>query len=278
MQFDRVASVTVGKPGQIGTKISANRIRFRIEKTEKPDANTVEVELYNLSPDTRAKCQDTNAIVIVSCGYHGDVEQVVGVGGIHRHETTYPAPDIVTRINCGDGIEALRDARTKVSYAAGVPLKTIIDDIAKSMKIEVRPTDAILSGTYRQGFSFSGQSRDALSKVTAAFGLTWSIQNGQLQITENRKPVNRQAVLLTPETGLIGSPQPVDDVSTETKKHKDMPGLRVECLLNPRLEPGGVFEVRSREHKGFFRIVTVEHRGDTHGSEWRSTIEGVEYA
>lgn len=278
MQFDRVASVTIGKPGQVGTRIDTTRIRFRVEKTEKPDANQVEAELYNLAPETRSKCQDRDSVIVIAAGYKSDGEQVIGIGDVHRYETLYPAPEIVTRINCGDGLNSLRESRTTLSYKPGVPLGTIVDDIAKSMGLKQAPTDAILNGTFRQGFSFSGQSTDAMNKVTAAFGLNWSIQNGHLQITEKGKPANKKAILLTPETGLIGSPQLVDDVSTERKKHTKMLGIRIECLLNPRIEPGGVIEVRSREKKGFYRVVTVEHRGDTHADDWKSTVEAVEYA
>jgi hypothetical protein len=278
MQFDRVASVIVGKPGQVGTRIDSVRIRFRVEKTDKPDANQVEAELYNLAPETRSKCQDRDAVIVISAGYKSEGEQVIGIGDVHRYETLYPAPEIITRINCGDGLNSLRESRTTLSYKPGVPLKQILGDIAKSMNLKQLTTDAILNGTYRNGFAFSGQSSEALSKVTNAFGLDWSIQNGHLQITEKGKPANKKAVLLTPETGLIGSPQRVDDVSTDSKKHAKMPGIKVECLLNPRIEPGGVIEVRSREQKGFFKVITVEHRGDTHSDDWKSTVEAVEYA
>ncbi len=84
-----------------------------------------------------------------------------------------------------------------------------------------------------------------------------------------------EAVLLTSETGLIGTPEQTNE------------GVKVRCLLNPRLRIGGRIKLDNKsvlmaktelkmsaqrpprlDDDGFYRILKVEFSGDTHGQNW----------
>jgi mannose-6-phosphate isomerase class I len=51
-------------------------------------------------------------------------------------------------------------------------------------------------------------------------------------------------------------------------------GWKIKALLQPNIEPGNVIVVESDEIPAGskFRVIEVEHIGDTHGPDWTSTI------
>ncbi len=277
MQFDRIAEVRFGQPGEQGPKITDNRIVFRVLKTEDATANELDVDIYNLNKASQAEATRAGAVISLAAGYAKSVSSILGIGDITRASTDYPAPDVITRIVAGDGLRALRDTRVTLAYRGGVTADRLINSIAEQMGIGVRQTDADMTGSYRQGFAFLGTAREALDSVTSRFGLDWSIQNFDLQILERRTTSSRQPVVITPDTGMLGSPEPIDDLGTNLLDDKARPGYRVRCLLNPRIEPGIRVVVASRDvPESTFRAITVEHSGDTRGLDWHSVVEVAE--
>jgi hypothetical protein len=74
-------------------------------------------------------------------------------------------------------------------------------------------------------------------------------------------------VLLTPETGLIGSP----DISNRLV-------LRARSLLNPELFPNRQVKIESTEIKGLmFRLERVIFTGETFGQNWYADIEAKRF-
>ena len=276
MQFDRVAVVDIGRPGEQGIRISTLRLSFSVVKSDKPDANTAKVEIYNLSPDGRAQIESTENRMILSAGYLQDVIKVLAVGDVTSFYTEQRNGDNITVIEAGDGIRALTDTRISISYEDGISAQAIVDDIANTLALEAVDNLADLTGTYRNGFTFAGQAKQALEELAHRFDFEWSIQNGVLQILPRREADTREIVVLTPDTGMIGSPQTMDDVGVNISDNKEQPGITLSCQLQPRLVPGGVVEVISRDYNGLYRITEVEHTGDTRSQSWTSTIKARE--
>lgn len=275
-QFNRTASVSVGPAGQQGIELSRNRIAFRVYKDVTGDSNEASVEVYNLSKDSEARFQETENTVVLRAGY-GNETSIIAVGDISATQVRNQYPDIVTEVSIGDGLRALRDTRVSLSYRGGVSARSIIADIRSALEVDNRPTDADLSGTYRQGYSFTGRAREALDDVTARFGLSWSIQNGGLQIATRGEPVKGTAPLISPGTGMLGSPQRKDSLGSDLSAAKKRPGLIVRSLLLPRIEPESRVIIESRDvDRTEYRVLTVEHNGDTRGSDWTTQLEVVE--
>ena len=111
-------------------------------------------------------------------------------------------------------------------------------------------------------------------------GTDWSIQDGKVQMVPRKGYLPGEAVVLTHETGLVGSPEQTQD------------GITVRCLLNPRLRVGGRIKLNNAQVKamqsplkqaagqqaprmdadGFYRILKVEFRGDTRGNDWYADL------
>lgn len=277
INFERIATVAIGKPGENGVLIQDNRIQFRVLKTDKPETNSMAVTVYNLKESSRQLFETTQNRVVLSCGYAGGQVLQVAVGDISYGITEYMHPDVLSTAECGDGLVKLRESRVSLSYASSVGVQQVIADIAKAMGLKQRPTLAPLNGRYQNGWSYVGGAKAALEQVTNRFDLEWSVQSEELQIVERRKPATREIILINPSTGMIRSPKRKDQTETERKKNKQPPGIEVELLLNPAIEPGAIVALESRDiDRAQYRVRTVEHRGDTRGPEWTTTLDVVE--
>jgi hypothetical protein len=79
-----------------------------------------------------------------------------------------------------------------------------------------------------------------------------------------------EAVLLTPATGLIGSPEH----GTPDKKHAASV-LKARSLLQPAIKPCKRVVIRSQSISGTFCVQKVTHHGDTAGGDWYSDLEAL---
>ena len=277
MLYSRIVSVMVGEPGGEASVLDAVRVNFNVVKTEDDEPNQFDLEVYNLSKSTRTKFETTDNRVILQAGYASMGLKLLAIGDIVRGSTEFKQPDVITSVDCRDGGRALRDARASLSFEPNVPAKTMVEELVKKLNVDNIEIGFDLSGTFKNGWSFYGSARDGLNKLGACFGFQWSVQNNTLQLTKKRTPSAREAVLLTPSTGMIGSPSRIDKTGNNLTKAKEEPGLKVKCLLNPALVPGDPVVIESADYpRGTYRIVKVAHIGDTHGNEWSSTLEVVE--
>lgn len=272
--FDRVASVEIGRAGEDGVLIRGLRIAFQVVKTASTPANTASITIWNLASTTRNELQDGEQVVRLRCGYSQDGEEIVFVGQVDRVVTGSEPPDVVTEIECADGILELRQVRVSISLTAGATAQQALDIVAEQLAIPVRPIDADLSGEFLRGFSYYGRASEALDKIVARFGLEWSIQNGELQVLERGTTTQNLATVLSPETGLVGSPKRlISEGGQLVGTQGTEPGWEVLTLLQPKLEPGDVVQLKARDVAGEFRIERVEHSGDTRGQDWYSQLE-----
>jgi hypothetical protein len=274
-QFDRIASVSIGPPGQQGFRVRDVRIVFQVDKTDLPDANRCRLEIWNLSDDTRNRIRETDDAVVVSAGYAQDTgEQVLFTGRVASVAHRYVSPDIVTRIESGDGITELRESRSAVSFSGpGASLPEIVRKLADDFGLEIRDSIDVPRIRWTEGLSYAGPTRNAMTSVLDRAGFEWSVQNGYLQIIRRGDANTKPAVVIRSDTGLLSSPARINQIETALEGTKRNPGWAFRCLLNPRIEPGGLVQLNSRDVDGLFRVNNVRHSGDMHGDEWSSLVE-----
>jgi len=299
--FDRVASMTVGKPNGKSIEIRDLRFAFSIEKGSGENPNSCTCRVYNLNPDSRALVETVNNVLILKAGYKRDVgELTIFTGTVTRAITKREGADLVTELEMSDGGLEYRDSKTSFSFAPGVYAGQVLSNIASTFGLPVRPLPSeIAQKQYPDGFAFVGRSREAMAKACEYLGLEWSLQNREVQILKKGKAVAMQAFVLSPDTGLIGSPEKEHKTLGEkaaakkgiTEKQKgvrvtfatgdagdkekklEVQGYKVKTLLQPTMQPGGYVRLDTKSIKSeFFRIEAVTHVGDTHGSEWLSEL------
>lgn len=301
MLFDRVASLVIGKEGGKGKELAGLRFSFSIQKGSTKTPNQCTVKVWNAAPETRALIEVIGNVLILKAGYAEDIgATTIFSGNVTRALTVREGPDWITELELQDGFMEFRDAKVTLSFGKGATVLQVVTAISKKFGLPVRPLPAdVAMKQYPAGFAFVGRVRDAMDKACENGNLEWSIQNREIQIIKKGGVFKQKAYLLTPDTGLVGSPmqesktmtekaaskegitakQPGVQKTTERDKDGDVQGMlrvlgyKVKTLLQPLLEPGGYVQVKSKGIDGqFFRIEELTHVGDTHGNEWHSEL------
>jgi hypothetical protein len=264
--FDRRAVLTVGT-----TQIDGLRISFNIDQTDRKEPNKADISVWNLSETTRGKIQDETLPVILEAGYATNVAQIFA-GDIRKDgiSSRRDGADWVTTLKTLDGGEAHRTARIQESFSPGTSLETVLRKLVDSAGVglgnaikQIKKGDVKGALTeFFGGVVLSGKTNDELGRVLRSAGYDYSVQDGQLQITELGGSTDQSAVLLSAATGLVGSPEPGAKGLT-----------KVRSLLQPIIRPRRKLKLETTELSGFYLARKVRHTGDTHGQDWYTDIE-----
>jgi hypothetical protein len=265
--YGRVCKLVVAPSGGgEGLSVEDLRITFRVEKTSSSEPNKATIQVYNLNQWSRQRVEEKNQALVLTAGYE-DVNARIFVGVVKRVEHRRAPPDIVTEMECADGGVDLETAEFRRSYKAGTSRLRVVKDIITAMpNTDTGPlTASELSGSIPGRLALSGGCRHVLNRLAKSWGFEWSIQDEAIQVlTEATGTVNPQAlaVVLSPETGLIGSP-------TKTDR-----GAKFKSLLMPTINPGSFVSLDSAFVKGYYKAESTSDEGDTHGSAWHTEVEG----
>lgn len=278
--YGRLYSLALGKPNAAQSAIYGNeppkgtplRFSFEIEKTATASTNKAKVTVYNLTNASR-QAMAPGFLMQLRAGYR-DLCQTLFVGNVSKVVSETSGSEIMTKVEAGDGEAAIATTTFNQSYGPGTTLAQVLSDVAKSLAVTTAQSPvAIKAGiavgipavTFNKGFIASGAARDTLSKLLRSVGLEWSIQNGALTIIPKGAHNGKLAEVVSPQTGLIGVPS----------KNGDL--VQVITLLNPRLVPGGLLQLRSgaKELDGVYKVRSAKFEGDTHDSKWQATIQAV---
>lgn len=263
-QWNRIVRLVCGQPGEVGRGWSDLRINASIKKTDskKPDKGTIQV--YNLNEDSRGFMQNDGNVVILSAGY-GEAE-VIFTGDVDEVTHTKDGRDWITEIEAADGRRSYQGGSLFQTFDPPLNSQTLLTRIASAMGLSVANIPASMPVIdYLQGYTIAGPARDALDEIAESTGTKWSIQDGELIFTLPGEGLDQQAFFVTPESGLIGTPE-------KTKK-----GLKFSMLLNGKVKPRRPVAVRSRDFNGFVIPKTVEHQVDTgFDADFYTNVEAVE--
>jgi hypothetical protein len=254
------------------------RVTFEVEKHLGSEPNTCTIKVYNLAEPTRALLQRKPISVRLDAGYDGELAQLF-TGDLRWGTSSLDSVDWITSLQVGDGDRAHRFARCSRSFAAGVSVASTVKDVVASMGLKLPAgVEAKLRTQYATGVTVHGNSARELTRLLKPLGLSWSIQDGRLQVLASGDVRSDAPIEVSQDTGLIGTVEygaPVEGgESADGRERKAKPPmLKFKMLLYPGLTPGGQVRVKSRSINGLFRVERVVHSGDTHGSDWFSEVE-----
>ena len=268
-------------------------IGFSIDKDTTKESNKAKLEIYNLSDATRKKIEVPDTEVEIYAGYEKAGGAILAFKGTVTYGFTRDAgTDCITTLDLADGTVALRDSYCSMSYAPGTSAKTIIQRCANEMGVPVVYGDDVGElESYKNGFSFYGQAKDALTEICNALGLSWSIQNNILNIILAGGTSTNRGLVFSPQSGLVGVPERITQAEYKSNKSnpqktqkekakKEEPrkkaGWKINTLLVPSVNPADMVKVESKWITGWFRVEKVSHRGDYNGTNWGSMMELIE--
>lgn len=244
--------------------LSDFRIQFDVSKDLRGRPNKAKITVYNLSADSRRRLSAAERKrVVLLAGYVTETPYAVFVGILDRVEHKQEGADWTTTVSGSDGVP--RSVRVRGSFGKGSRVSQVLGEIANQMSGagigagNLRSASTVFGNRTvgSGGLSFSGPTDVTLDGILESLGLEWSVQDQQLQILERGKPRQVRATVLSPDSGLVGTPEVLERGRVRTKS-----------LLTPGLDPGLLVNLQSRDLSGFFRVDSARYQGDTHAQPW----------
>lgn len=269
------------------------KISFKIDKDVSQESNKSELKIWNLKSETREKIEKADTKLEIYAGYKDTGGPVkIYTGSVLMSETKDEGKDVVTELKLGDGADSLRDTVVSLSFPPDTDGRRIADTIAGEMGLTISYAKDVLMESFKNGFSHAGYAKDAMTTVCNAFGCDWSIQNGIIQVIMAGGTFADRGIVFSPESGLVGSPHRINQAkpsedkenskgkrqrqSKKTRPEKKA-GWEISTLLAPSVNPGDAVKVESRMIKGWFRVESISHAGDSYGGgQWESKIQLIE--
>lgn len=254
------------------TIITGLRMNFICNKSRATVANDLVINVYNPNKDTIAKAGRVGASVRLYAGYEDEIN-LIADAQITTSNPLKQGVDLILKIECLDGMEFLKKTKISLSFAAGSTALQVLDSLRYQLAIpiEIAP-DVETKVKFINGYSYAGGIAGALDEVCSRAKATWSILNGTLVVVGIKGKLDGQAFYLSPNTGLIGSPTPIEDSTNSLTVGEIRRGWSFTTLLQGMINPFSTIEIDSLNVQGQYLVEKVEHKGDTHSQEWYSTV------
>jgi hypothetical protein len=121
---------------------------------------------------------------------------------------------------------------------------------------------------FPNGYEFVGNATESLDKVCESAGLSWSIQDGQLEVKKNKGTMNKFGYRLAPETGLISIPKKLKQSGENSDASSNENGYEVTFFMNADIKIADYVFLDSKKVKGYFRVGELSISGDNLSGDW----------
>jgi hypothetical protein len=267
--------------------VSGLRIRFAVQQEVISTPGWADITVYNLSQATVDKIDREYTKMTLEAGYEGGGRDLIFSGDITQKISGRENPtDTFLRLVAVDGAKAHWYATVNKTLAAGHTFRDQVDACLKALEpfgIVAGQIADLGAATMPRGRVLFGMVKDTLREITQATNTTWAIRDGKLNVVPNRSYLENEAIVLNSRSGLIGMPT------------RTFNGIEARCLLNPKIRPGGRikidqesiqdvplsesygstaanYNVPLKSDDGFYKVLMVNHMGDTRGNEFYSDI------
>jgi hypothetical protein len=242
------------------------------------------IQIFNASPETRAKLEKKNAYIILEAGY-GDDFGIVFTGTSQRAFTERNGTEMITEIQCVDSNIPIRTTRVSFSWPTNTKYSDIFDQVANEMKkqgisigmVETTaknlpslpsPAETIAKG----GYSFQGLASQLLDKLCEQFNYTWYITLNELYI--HPRTFNNFTVQYDMSSNLIKSLRPDQSSRQEVPTVETPQKFKLITFLDHRIKVGQRVNITDGGYKGTYKVISVNTSlSYLDGGSWDSDIE-----
>lgn len=253
-------------------------LAFEVQKTLGREPNRASLKVANLAAPTRERLEgEDEPELTIRAGYQDlGLQDTIFVGDCQDIYSAREGADIWLHVESEDGGASYRTARLAMSFPPGSSLATVIGTIAGAMGVgignalAIAATATLSSGgvTFASGLAIEGPAWRSLDTVCRSASLRWSVQNGVLQLRGARQPAELTTVLLSPSTGLIGSPSR----ASRDPRTGDI-SISANALIVPGLFPGKIIVLQSSTISGPYMCHSVRYNGSTASNDWYCELE-----
>ncbi len=269
--------------GGTSLKYPGYEIQFRVDFSKGGDPDMGIVDVYNLSDSSKSVFQvaiapeygtwaasghasrDPPEMVTLRAGYQGDTG-IVMCGMIRNVREIFEGPDHITEIEVHDTSDEYQGLLISESYVPGTTGSDILDRLISMSGLEQGEVQLVVDPVYVEGRSVDGTVRDAINDIATDCESEVHITHGSIYVLPPGG-MHDEVVILSPESGLLGSPKRNEDAESTTL-------WEVECLLNYRIRAGSLVQIDSKRVSGTFAVESGEHISD--GAEFKTVIQLVE--
>ncbi len=257
------------------------RLTFAIDKKLVDVADTATLKIYNLNQNSRRELAQRSIYLYktarvrtlqISAGYPGDFGGLFN-GGVELVTNTRQGADWITEIKSSSALSQMLYNMFDKSWQSkgGTPMIDIFEEMATGNGGLGKPiysdgAKTKLQETKITKYHASGSVFTSIRKMIKSMGLTFTMDNGQLIVTEQGQPIDddvAKAIVISEASGLVGSPR-INDM-----------GYEFRTLIDHRLTTGQLVIVKSQTLEestpGLGALATIwgmAVRGDTHEDDW----------
>lgn len=271
-----------------GLDLSELHFRFMVRGADTETPNTLVVRVYNLAESTRKAIIDEYDQVTLQAGYKNANVGIIFSGTVKQFKYGKENnTDTYLEITAADNDLGYNFGFVNTTLASGATHADIVTQCAAAMSVKTDPASldlAAAGGILPRGRVLFGLARAQMRETADALGARWSVQNGTLVLIPLTSFRAGSAILLNSQSGLIGTPEATED------------GIEIEALLNPFFQVGLLVQidnalitqrkinqnfqtlllattlVANLSNDGVYRILTVDHTGDTRGNDFYTNM------
>lgn len=284
----RVWSIDIDGQPFIGRQSGTRQFRcvFDIDINPGDALSLADIRIYNLSKNSTVNRRSS---ILLRAGdeERSDVIFMGYVTNVFR-ERDPGSTEIALRLICKSGTPTLERASVQKSFGRGTSVVDVIRSLAEAWPIPLDLDEAhfINDQVLVSGFILDGDIPAAMDKLAYAYGFQWAQELGRMIVTkpgmERPEAISKK---ITQFTGMIGIP--------EVTRGPDGIGVFVSVALDPFIKINGKIDIESEfstfntgnlyfqelsgdaTANGEYNVFAMKHRGDSHGTEWATEIDGI---
>ncbi|SFU71247.1 phage protein [Alicyclobacillus macrosporangiidus] len=274
--YGRRYRIIVSNKSGIALDVSDLHVSFDVVKTINQQPNYSTVVIYNLNPTTENFIILEGDHITIEAGYVGSQYGVIFDGDIIL-PIRDKADNVTYRLTLYalDSHRQLNQAFANFTLNKGQSARSLIENLASKTTV---PTplgfisDKLSTTQLPRGKAVFGLARDYLRQIAQTNSMAFYAENGEINFIHATDLPQGEIFDLTPASGLIGEPA-----------QQDL-GVAFRCLLNPRLTINSFVHIdssliqaqayqigqvpRPLDSEGIYRVISVEHSGDTRDTNW----------
>lgn len=277
-------------------------IGFRIKRSNKFADNSCELNIANISKETIAKfigLEDSS--LTIEAGYDDEGTALIFTGFVTSAVPEWNGPDRFLNVvaktirakgysdkdNKGLSLETVlgRERRKIVSktymnmsYGPNSKLLDIANALATNLGVVLNVFGDISSLTRLNGYNYVGRVNGIIKDLSdfllaEGYGLTVSLSEMAIYKLYDTGSF-LEVPALSYDTGLLKI-GPVQNYEVDPHQIEAFPPKlvwEVETILNPKLVPNSIVQIKADALEGFFLIETVEYHGDNAEGEFNCTM------
>lgn len=282
--------------------VSELHCTFEIHKKRGKGGFYAVCKIYNLTAATENKLIREGDRLIIEAGYDGTAEKdVTNADGTVQTETVplqygkifdgriiYPSRskesnvDYILTLTAIDGDAPLNLNHISKTVNRGLNMRKVVETVCNDSEVKT-PINTVSNGlspqTLPRGKVFYGRPYDYVQDVCRGNSADYYIEDGQLNVVRLQDVAKDEALVVTPNNGLIGTPQQTQD------------GVSFKLLLNPAIHLGSMIQLKNVEinevsvmpgqrqapldDDWIYQAIEITHRGDTRGNDWYTEVIGI---